>query len=158
MCESHPPYVISVSRRTDFPAFYAEWFMHRIHAGSASYRNPFGGQLYEVSLKPEDVMAFVFWSRNYAPLLPYLPDLDQRGYGSYFHFTLTDYGPPLEPYQMPTQQIVDTFKALADRYSPKQVLWRFDPIIISNHTPEAYLVEKFASLAHQLRGYTERCY
>jgi hypothetical protein len=152
------PQVISVSRRTDIPAFYAEWFLNRIRAGYAQYRNPFGGQLYEVSLKPEDVMAFVFWSRNYGPLLPYLPHLDQLGYGGYFHFTLTDYGKSFEPYELRTQDVIDTFKALADRYSPKHVLWRFDPIILSNNTPHEYILAKFESLARQLRGYTERCY
>lgn len=88
--------VISVSRRTDIPALYAEWFMHRLEQGFACYRNPFGGTLHEVSLKPEDVLAVVFWSRNYAPLLPYLPEFDRCGYGAYFQCTITGYGAPFE--------------------------------------------------------------
>lgn len=158
MTDTHTPQVISVSRRTDIPAFYAEWFMNRIRAGYARYKHPFGGKIYDVSLKPEDVIAFVFWSRNYSPLLPYLPHLDQLGYGGYFHFTITDFGIPLEPHALPTQKVVDVFKSLADRYSPKYVLWRFDPMILSNKTPGEYMLEKFESLARQLRGYTERCY
>src|SRR5512136_284208 len=106
------PQVISVSRRTDIPAFYTEWFLHRIRAGYARYRNPFGGQNYEVSLKPDDVMAFVFWSRNYGPLLPYLTDLAQLGYRGYFHFTLTGFGKPLEPHAPTVQDILAIFKAL----------------------------------------------
>jgi hypothetical protein len=158
MSGNHTPQVVSVSRRTDIPAFYTEWFMNRIRAGYARYRNPFGGQLYDVSLKPEDVMAFVFWSRNYRPLLSYLPYLEQHGYGGYFHLTLTDFGKPLEPYALSTQEVIHIFKSLVDRYSPKHILWRFDPIILSNKTSVTYITAKFESLARQLSGYTERCY
>ena len=35
--------IISGSRRTDIPAFYAEWFMNRIRAGYCSVPNPFNG-------------------------------------------------------------------------------------------------------------------
>jgi DNA repair photolyase len=132
--------------------------MNRIRAGYARYKHPFGGKVYEVSLKPEDVIVLVFWSRNYGPLLPYLPHLDQLGYGGYFHFTITGFGKPLEPHAPSIQDMIDSFKSLADRSSPKHVLWRFDPIILSNNTSNDYIIERFESLARQLRGYTERCY
>lgn len=150
--------VISVSRRTDIAAFYSDWFIDRVREGFVRYRNPFGGKMCEVSLTSEDVMAFVFWSRNYAPLLKYLPELDDLGYGGYFHLTLTDYGPSLEPFAPASQKIVEVFHTLAARYSPKHVLWRFDPIILSNKTPEVDIVHKFTSLARQLCGTIERCY
>ena len=149
--------VISASRRTDIPAFYSEWFMRRIREGFARYRNPFGGQIYEVSLRPDDVMAFVFWSRNYAPLRPYLPELDACGYGAYFHGTLNDYGLPFEPNAPPTARVIESFHALAQRYSPRHLIWRFDPILLSNATPAGMLVEKFGGLAERLRGATLRC-
>ncbi len=114
--------------------------------------------MYEVSLKPEDVMAFVFWSRNYRPLLQYLPELDRQGYGGYFHFTITGYGQPLERFAPSTQEMIEVFKTLAARYSPKHVLWRFDPIILSNRTSGQYIVEMFDLLAGQLSSSTERCY
>ncbi len=132
--------------------------MNRVRAGFARYHNPFGGKICEVSLKPEDVLAFVFWSRNYAPLLPRLPELDEKGYSAYFHFTLTDYGMPLEAFAPSTAQTIDIFHVLAERYSPKHVLWRFDPIILSNTLPAGAIVEKFSRLARQLEGVIERCY
>ena len=153
-----PTQVISVSRRSDIPAFYTEWFINRIRAGSACYRNPFGGRMCEVSLKPDDVLAFVFWSRNYEPLLPCLPELDDRGYNAYFHFTLTDYGKPLEPFAPSTEKMIEIFHVLAERYSPQHVLWRFDPIVLSNTLSIDIIVEKFSKLAQQLEGATERCY
>ena len=158
MSATAKPQVISVSRRSDIPAFYAEWFMTRLRAGFARYRNPFGGKICEVSLKPEDVLAFVFWSRNYAPLLPHLPELDDRGYRAYFHFTLTDYGKPLEPFAPPTSDVVKSFHTLAEQYSPQHVLWRFDPIVLSKTMPSGAIVEKFSELAQQLEGTTGRCY
>lgn len=150
--------VISVSRRTDIPALYSEWFMNRIRAGFAHYRNPFGGKMCEVSLRPDDVMAFVFWSRNYAPLLQYLPELDDLSYGAYFHYTLTDFGLPLEPYTPSTAQVIEVFHQLARRYSPRHVLWRFDPLIYSQTMANNYFVKKFTNLAQQLQGATQRCY
>lgn len=158
MTNQHTSQVISVSRRTDIPAFYAAWFLNRLRAGFARYRTPFGGQSYEVSLRPEAVLAFVFWSRNYRPLLPYLPDLEKQGYDGYFHFTLTGLGPPLEPAAPPVPETIAVFEILAERYSPKHVLWRFDPMILSKQIPAAETLARFDSLARQLSGYTERCY
>jgi hypothetical protein len=158
MPEQPLPQVISVSRRTDIPAFYVEWFLRRLDAGFAEYRNPFGGQMYTVSLQPADVLAFVFWSRNYQPLLPHLDWIEQRGYRGYFHLTITGYPILLEPHAPTVQAALDSARRLAERYSPQHVLWRFDPLLISNQTPAAYLLEQFAQLASQLCGYTTRCY
>jgi hypothetical protein len=83
--------IISVSSRSDIPAFYADWFMNRIRAGYCTVPNPFNpNQIAQVSLKPEDVEVIVFWTRNPAPLLPYLPEMARRGYSYYFLFTLMD--------------------------------------------------------------------
>ncbi|MBD3326550.1 DUF1848 family protein, partial [candidate division KSB3 bacterium] len=96
--------------------------------------------------------------RNYQPLFPFLDEFDQRGYGGYFHFTLTGYGPPLERCAPAVPKMIDVFKALADRYSPQHVLWRFDPILLSNRTPPDFILATFEQLARQLHGSTERCY
>ena len=81
--------IISASRRTDIPAFYADWFMRRIRAGFCRVANPFNPhQVARVSLAPGDVDAVVFWTRFPRPLLPYLPELDARGYRYLFLFTL----------------------------------------------------------------------
>ena len=48
-------HIISASRRTDIPAFYMDWFMNRLDAGSATYPNPFSKQMHTVSLQPDDV-------------------------------------------------------------------------------------------------------
>ena len=68
--------IISASRRTDIPAFYTAWFMNRIRAESVRYPNPFSNQVYEISLRSEDVHSIVFWSKYYGPLLSHLDELE----------------------------------------------------------------------------------
>lgn len=48
--------IISASRRTDIPAFYSNWLINRIQEGFCHWINPFGGQVYRVSLEPSDVI------------------------------------------------------------------------------------------------------
>jgi hypothetical protein len=150
--------IVSVSRRTDVPAFYREWFRNRITKGYAGYVNPFGRQKYLVSLKPENVIAFVFWSRNYGPFLEDLRQLDKNGYRFYFNFTITGLPNDFEPNVKPIDDLIGTCKKLATRYSPKHINWRYDPIIISNATPPDYHVERFGYIAKALESSVERCY
>lgn len=85
--------IVSVSRRTDIPCRHSEWFMNRIRAGYVVVRNPMNhGQISRIPLSPETVDGIVFWSKDPAPLMPYLKELSDRGYRYYFQFTLTPYG------------------------------------------------------------------
>lgn len=150
--------IISISRRTDIPAFYSTWFMNHVREGRVRYANPFGGQQYEVSLLPEDVHTFVFWSKDYKPFIKHLPELESRGYDSYFHFTITGLPAVFEEHVIPLKEAIETFKMLSKRYGQKRVIWRFDPIIISNITSSDYYKAIFAEIAAHLKGSTERCY
>lgn len=38
------PDIISASRSTDIPAFYADWFFHRLETGYSVWNNPFNGK------------------------------------------------------------------------------------------------------------------
>src|SRR5215469_4158622 len=87
--EAQAPIIISASRSTDIPAFYAKWFVNRLKAGYCVWYNPFNQQPMYVSLK--NAKAVVFWSKNPKPLIPYLHELDERGIHYYFQFTLNDY-------------------------------------------------------------------
>lgn len=154
--------VVSVSRRTDVPAFYARWFVHRVRAGFCDWVNPFGGQVQRVSLLPEHVVAFVFWTRNPAPLMPFLDELEQGGYRFYFHFTLNGYPRALEAKNPPVELSIQRFRALADRIGPDRVFWRYDPIVLGRMDGLAldadYHRRRFEELARALHGYTQRCY
>ena len=57
--------IVSVSRRTDIPAFYTEWFLNRVKDGYVDVINPFNSkQANRISLKKDDVDCFVFWTKN----------------------------------------------------------------------------------------------
>ena len=108
--------IVSASRRTDIPCFYAEWMMNRFRAGYALARNPMNhAQLARVPLTPDVVDCVVFWTKDAANLLPRLGELDERGYAYYFQFTLTPYDRALEPNLRGKAEIAATFRALSKR-------------------------------------------
>jgi hypothetical protein len=149
--------IISVSRRTDIPAFYGNWFMCRLKEGFAGVVNPFGGQKYIVSLKPEDVVCFVFWSKNFAPFIENLKTIDRLGYRFYFNYTVTAL-PSVFEANVDKQKAIETLKLLSKMYSPKHINWRFDPIVFSSITDRDFYISSFTKLAGQFAGLVERCY
>ena len=150
--------IISASRRTDIPAFYSHWLINRLRAGWCSVPNPFNlQQVSQISLAPQDVDVLVFWTRSPRPLLPYLDELDRRGYRYYFQFTLMDNPPLLDPHHPPTCRAVETFRLLADRIGAQRVIWRYDPIVLTSITPPDFHRIVFGRLAEALRGSTIRC-
>ena len=149
--------IISASRRTDLPAFYAEWFINRVRAGYCTVPNPFNpAQVSRVSLKPEDVEVIVFWTRHPRPLFPYLDELDGRGYRYYFQYTLMDNPSLLDPHTPSLDVALDTFRQLAGRVGPERVIWRYDPIVFSTLTTIEFHQNRFKYIAQSLRGCTRR--
>lgn len=149
--------IISVSRRTDIPAFYGNWFMARLKDGFAGVVNPFGGQRYIVSLKPEDVVCFVFWSKNFTPFIENLKIVENMGYKFYFNYTVTAL-PRVFETNVEKQAAIETLKQLSKMYSPQRINWRFDPIVISSICDRDFYIKAFGELASQFAGYVERCY
>ncbi len=148
--------ILSVSRRTDIPAFYPEWFLNRLSEGYACVRNPMSPrQVSRVAITPELVDCIVFWSKNPAPLLPYLGALG--GYAYYFQYTLNAYGPGIEPLLPPLSERVKTFRALSKSIGPERVVWRYDPILFCRAWPPSAHLAAFGKLAAALRGHTEKC-
>lgn len=149
------PVIVSASRGTDIPAFYADWFFRRLEKGYVRWRNPFSGQDSYVSF--ENTRFIVFWSKNPAPLLPYLPMLKERGIGCYIHFTLNDYeAEGLEPNVPPLSQRIETFRRAVEALGRGAVVWRFDPLILTDKINIDTLLEKIAHIANALTGYTEK--
>jgi len=150
--------IISASRRTDIPAFYGDWFMNRLKEGFVGYVNPFGGQKYIVSLKPDDVLCFVFWSKNFEPFIKKLKAMESKGYKFYFNYTITGLPNIFECNVVERARAISALKELCRMYSPKHINWRYDPIIISDITDYDFHVENFEGIASALEGYVERCY
>jgi DNA repair photolyase len=149
--------LISASRRTDIPAFYAGWFMERVRRGTASWVNPYSGTVATVSLEPSETAAIVFWTRNFAPLLKHLPELEDRGHRFLVHFTLTGLPRRYETHVPPVRAAARQMHALAGRIGPDRILWRYDPILVTEETGRKFHLENFARLARSLEGATRRC-
>ena len=142
--------IVSASRRTDIPNYYSDWFFNRLKAGYALVKNPMNAaQIRRVELSPEAVDCFVFWTKNPAPMLPRLEEL--RDYAFYFQFTLTGYGRDIEPGIPHKREVMlDVFRQLAGRVGKERVIWRYDPILITDrYTPE-YHVRTFGEIAAAL--------
>lgn len=149
--------IISASRRTDIPAFYAEWFMNRIRAGFVLVRNPFNAnQIKHVSLKAEDVEAIVFWTRNPENLMPHLDELDDLSYRYSFHYTITGYPSALEQATPDEERACRVFVKLSERIGADRVLWRYDPILLCNLVDFASHIRGFERISARLDGKTRR--
>ena len=106
------PVIVSASRATDIPAFYADWFMARLKAGYVKWLNPFSGVPLYVGFRR--TRCIVFWSKNPVPMIPRLDALDAICPNYYFQFTLNDYeAEGIEPRVPPLADRIDTFRSLS---------------------------------------------
>ena len=144
--------IVSASYRTDIPAFYGEWFQACLARGYALVASPYGGPDYRVALAPEEAEGFVFWSRNPAPFRPILDDLAAKGRPFVLQFTITGYPRALEGAVPETQSALALLVDLARRFGRRAIVWRYDPILISELTNEAWHERNFERLLGALAG------
>lgn len=149
--------ILSVSRRTDIPNYYSDWFFNRIKEGYVYVRNPMNAhQVSKIDLSPEVIDCIVFWTKNPEPMMKRLDEL--TAYNFYFQFTLTGYGKDMErnvPHKK--TKMIPIFQELSNQIGEKRVIWRYDPIIFTKkYTPE-YHLKAFEQIAAALKGYTEKC-
>lgn len=155
LVEMQVPEIVSASRSTDIPAFYADWFFHRLKVGYSAWTNPFNGVTSYVSYK--NTRFIVFWSKNPRPLLNHLDYLKEREIGCYIQYTLNDYEDErLEKGVPPIQERIDTFKRLVDDLGEGRVIWRFDPLMLTDTIDIDTLLRKIENIGNQLKGYTEK--
>lgn len=148
--------ILSVSRRTDIPAFYSEWFYQRVQERFVYVRNPMNAhQVSRINISPEVVDCIVFWTKNPAPMMKRLDTLKE--YDHYFQYTINDYGKETEPHVPELSERLETFMRLSEKIGKERVIWRYDPIFFSDrYTPEAHL-KSFEKIASALGKYTEKC-
>ena len=147
--------ILSVSRRTDIPNWYSAWFYNRIREGFLYVRNPFNSrQISRIPLSPDLVDCIVFWTKNPKNMMPRLGEL--QDYDFLFQFTLTGYGKDVEPGVPDKKHMIGVFRALSEQIGHERVIWRYDPILLSErYTPE-YHLKAFREIAERLAGYTDR--
>lgn len=149
--------ILSVSRRTDIPNYYSEWFFNRLKEGFLYVRNPMNfHQISEIKISPDVVDCIVLWTKNPLPMMERLDELEAYNY--YFQFTLTGYGNDVER-NLPNKKtsVIPIFQELSNRIGKEKVVWRYDPIFFSNRYNAKYHLKAFRSIAEALSGYTEKC-
>jgi len=153
--EATAPVIISASRSTDIPAFYAKWFFNRLAKGYCAWYNPFNQQKMYISF--ERCRVIVFWTKNPAPIIPYLAELDKRGIHYYFQVTLNDYVKEgFEPNVPSVDERVETFKKLSSLIGKEKVIWRFDPLIITPNIGPRDLLTRIWHIGNKLKGCTDK--
>ena len=148
--------ILSVSRRTDIPNYYSDWFINRIKEGFLYVRNPMNQhQISRILLSPDVVDCIVFWTKNPANMIEKLKYL--HNYAYYFQFTLTGYGKDVEP-NIPNKrgELIPIFKRLSEKIGKEKVIWRYDPILISRRYTMNYHLKAFEEIAGNLADYTEK--
>lgn len=146
--------ILSVSRRTDVPSYYSDWFYNRIKDGFVYTKNPMNDkQVSKIAITPDVVDCIVFWTKNPKPMIDRLDELENYNY--YFQFTLNSYDTDIES-ALPDKRkvLIPVFQELSDKIGADKVIWRYDPIMFNNkYTPE-YHIEAFTEFAKALNGYT----
>lgn len=155
MVEATAPVIISASRSTDIPAFYAKWFFNRLAKGYCAWYNPFNQQKMYISFKSCKVI--VFWTKNPKPIIPYLQELDKIGIHYYFQVTLNDYvQEKFEPNVPSVEERIETFIQLSKIIGKERVIWRFDPLIITPNITPRDLLLRIWHIGNKLKGYTDK--
>jgi len=144
--------IISASFRTDIPAFYGEWFLNRIQAGFCLTKNPYGGQVYQISLRKADVDGIFFWTKNLGPFLPRLEAVNAMGYPFVVLYSITGYLRELEPATASTDAAIEHLHVVAQRYGKRVGVWRYDPIVITSLTDFDFHRANFSRIAKALAG------
>lgn len=150
--------IISASRRTDIPAFYSEWFMNRLREKEVLVPNPYNRKkVSRISLGKDAVDCIAFWTKNPAPMLPYLQELDDMGYKYYFQVSITDYEEDIEENVPDMADVMATFILMSEKLGKDRMDWRFDPILLNKKYTIDYHIEKFEMMCRWLGRHTNRC-
>jgi hypothetical protein len=110
-----------------------------------------------VDLRPEAVTALVLWTRDPRPLVPHLEELADRGYPFTFLVTVNDYPRWLEPGAPDAGAVVGAMNALGEQWGADAVVWRYDPVVLTDATPAEYHEERVERLGRSLGGSVDTC-
>lgn len=156
--------ILSVSRRTDIPAYYPNWLVNRFKAGEVFVRNPYNSrQVSRIELNPETVDCIVFWTKNPTPLIHQLETFSAYTY--MFQITLNPYDKTIEPGVPPKKEIIKAVKDLSLKIGKERIIWRYDPILVREGNPSkgiepidySYHIKWFSYLAQALKDHVDAC-
>jgi len=131
--------------------------MDKIARGHCIVKNPFNGKSETVSLKPNDVDAFVFWTRNPAPFIKHLDKLHNAGFRFYFQMTTIGYPRFIDPASPDPSKAAASAKQVVKKFGPRTVVWRYDPIILTSATDADWHLQNFAKVMSLMKGTADTC-
>lgn len=148
--------ILSVSKRTDIPAFYSDWFFNRVKEGFVLIRNPFNyNQISKVKITFDVVDCIVFWTKDPRPMIDRLDLL--KDYNYYFQVTITPYDKSIEYNLREKKELINTFIQLSKKIGKDKVIWRYDPILLNDKYTIEYHTRLFNRMCELLSPYTEKC-
>lgn len=147
--------ILSVSRRTDIPQYYSDWFFNRMKEGFLYVRNPMNShQVSKILLSADLVEFIVFWTKNPAPMMRRIDELGDIPY--YIQFTLNGYGRDIEPGLLDQRQRIEIFCETARKAGRERMVWRYDPVFLNERYPAEYHIRTFEEIARGICGYTDK--
>ncbi len=153
--EAHAPVIISASRSTDIPTFYGDWFVARWKKGYVKWINPFNQKPVYVSF--EKTRAVVFWTKNPKPMIKHFDFLDKEVKNYYFQYTLNDYDAEgFEEKVASVDNRIHTFIELSKKIGKEKVIWRYDPLILTQDIDVKELLRRIERIASEIHSYTEK--
>ena len=149
--------IINVGGRTDIVNYYTPWLINRLKEGYVLVRNPYNHkQLTRYDLTPKKVDAIIFCSKNYKPILEYMPKIQEK-YPVYCHYTITCYEDDVESKVPTIDESIETLNELSEIVGPKKLSWRYDPILLTDrYTIEKHL-QKFEYITSQVHDKISSC-
>ncbi len=148
--------IISISRRSDIPAFYSEWLVKRFEAGFVYVRNPMNyHQVSEVKLTPDLIDCIIFWTKDPKELIPKLDTFKEYKY--YFQITINSYAKDIEKNVRAKSEIIESVIELSRLIGKECIIWRYDPVIITKKYDIDYHKKYFRKLMEMLSPYCDKC-
>ena len=149
--------IINVGGRTDIVNYYTPWLLNRLKEGYAYSRNPFVKEnVYCLSLKPEDVDCLLFCSKNYTPILNHIGRINKK-YHILCHYTITCYGKDIEPKVPSIDHSVKILETLSKIVGKNKILWRYDPILLTEKYTVRKHLETFEYIAKRITPLINKC-
>jgi DNA repair photolyase len=155
--EAQAPIIISASRSTDIPTFYSEWFKNRWQKGYVKWINLFNQKPIYVSFKNTKVV--VFWTKNPKPMMKqeYMNFLNTEVKNFYFQYTLNDYDNENFEEKVPSINYrIKTFQELSKTIGKEKVIWRYDPLILTDKINVNELLKRIEKIGDKLYNFTEK--
>lgn len=121
---------IVASTNTDIPNYYTRWFLERVRDGFVelpTYRDP--ARSVRVSLAPEDVKGFIFYSKNYRPFFESFDVV--RRWPVKFFFTIGDSA----VFQSRVPQFPELFAQVDEliaSFGHQALVWKLPPLMFDD--------------------------